>query len=42
MRLQGGDGVISVTTNIAAAQMADMCRAALTIDAGRAHDINNL
>lgn len=39
--LQGGDGVISVTTNIAAAQMADMCRAALAGDAGRAHDINN-
>lgn len=39
--LQGGDGVISVTTNIAAAQMADMCRAALDGDAGRAHDINN-
>ncbi|MFM4718580.1 4-hydroxy-tetrahydrodipicolinate synthase [Aeromonas bivalvium] len=39
--LQGGDGVISVTTNIAAAQMADMCRAALAGDAGLAHDINN-
>lgn len=39
--LQGGDGVISVTTNIAAPQMADMCRAALAGDAGQAHDINN-
>ncbi|PJG59307.1 4-hydroxy-tetrahydrodipicolinate synthase [Aeromonas cavernicola] len=39
--LQGGDGVISVTTNIAAAQMADMCRAALTGAAEQAHDLNN-
>ena len=39
--LQRGDGVISVTTNIAAPQMADMCRAALAGDVGQARDINN-
>ncbi|MHA7000032.1 4-hydroxy-tetrahydrodipicolinate synthase [Aeromonas schubertii] len=38
--LQGGDGVISVTTNIAAALMADMCRAALAKEADVAQAIN--
>lgn len=38
--LQGGDGVISVTTNIAAALMADMCRAALAKEADVARAIN--
>ncbi|KUE78436.1 4-hydroxy-tetrahydrodipicolinate synthase [Aeromonas schubertii] len=38
--LQGGDGVISVTTNIAAVLMADMCRAALAKEADVAQAIN--
>ncbi|QFI53731.1 4-hydroxy-tetrahydrodipicolinate synthase [Aeromonas simiae] len=38
--LQGGDGVISVTSNIAAALMRDMCRAALAREADAARAIN--
>jgi len=38
--LQGGKGVISVTTNVAPRAMADMCAAALTGDAEKAHEIN--
>lgn len=38
--LQGGDGVISVTSNIAAAQMAQMCRAALAQESDKARAIN--
>ena len=39
--LQGGKGVISVTTNVAPRAMADMCAAALAGDADKAHQINN-
>jgi len=38
--LQGGKGVISVTTNVAPRAMADMCEAALAGDAEKAHEIN--
>ena len=38
--LQGGKGVISVTTNVAPRAMADMCTAALAGDAEKAHAIN--
>jgi 4-hydroxy-tetrahydrodipicolinate synthase len=38
--LRGGQGVISVTANIAPRAMQDMCEAALAGDAGRAHAIN--
>ena len=38
--LQGGKGVISVTTNVAPKAMAEMCKAALTGDAEKAHEIN--
>ena len=34
--LAGGDGVISVTANVAPGAMADMCRAALAGDSARA------
>ena len=39
--LAGGQGVISVTANVAPAKMHDMCAAALTGDAKTAHQINN-
>lgn len=38
--LQGGDGVISVTANVAPRAMQDMCQAALSGDRGRAEAIN--
>ncbi len=38
--LQGGKGVISVTTNVAPKAMAEMCKAALAGDAEKAHEIN--
>ncbi|MDA0820960.1 MAG: 4-hydroxy-tetrahydrodipicolinate synthase [Proteobacteria bacterium] len=38
--LAGGDGVISVTANVAPRAMADLCRAALSGDAVRAADID--
>lgn len=38
--LQGGKGVISVTTNVAPRAMADMCAAALAGDADKAHELN--
>jgi len=38
--LQGGDGVISVTNNIAPAAMAEMCAAALQGDRSRAEELN--
>lgn len=38
--LQGGKGVISVTTNVAPRAMADMCAAALSGQAEKAHEIN--
>ena len=38
--LQGGKGVISVTTNVAPRLMADMCEAALAGNAEKAHNIN--
>jgi len=38
--LQGGDGVISVTTNVAAAEMAKMCEYALKGETENAHAIN--
>ena len=38
--LQGGQGVISVTANVAPAQMADMCEAALEGDAALAAEID--
>ena len=38
--LQGGQGVISVTANVAPAQMADMCEAALEGDAALAGEID--
>lgn len=38
--LLGGDGVISVTANLAPDLMAQMCAAALTGDRDRAHDLN--
>ncbi|PHS23779.1 MAG: 4-hydroxy-tetrahydrodipicolinate synthase [Methylophaga sp.] len=39
--LAGGQGVISVTANVAPAKMHDMCAAALTGDMQTAHQINN-
>ena len=39
--LQGGHGVISVTTNIAPAEMAKMCEFALNGDVEKALEINN-
>ena len=39
--LLGGQGVISVTANVAPAKMHDMCVAALAGDADKAHQINN-
>lgn len=38
--LQGGKGVISVTTNVAPRAMADMCAAALAGEVDKAHEIN--
>ena len=38
--LQGGDGVISVTTNVAPKAMAEMCEAALAGDRQRAEELN--
>jgi len=38
--LQGGDGVISVTTNVAPKAMAEMCEAALAGDRKRAEELN--
>lgn len=38
--LQGGKGVISVTTNVAPKAMAEMCKAALAGNAEKAHEIN--
>jgi len=38
--LQGGDGVISVTTNVAPAQMAKMCEFALAGNTDAAHEVN--
>jgi len=38
--LQGGKGVISVTTNVAPKAMSDMCKAALAGDAEKAQEIN--
>ena len=39
--LNGGDGVISVTANVAPAKMSKMCEAALVGDSERATDLNN-
>ena len=39
--LLGGDGVISVTANVAPRQMHDMCKAALTGNFAQAREINN-
>jgi 4-hydroxy-tetrahydrodipicolinate synthase len=39
--LQGGHGVISVTSNVAPAEMAEMCDLALKGDADKAQAINN-
>lgn len=39
--LLGGDGVISVTSNVAAKAMHDMCAAALTGDIAKAREIND-
>jgi 4-hydroxy-tetrahydrodipicolinate synthase len=41
LMLLGGDGVISVTTNVAPRLMHEMCAAALRGDAARAVEINN-
>jgi len=38
--LQGGDGNISVTANVAPRQMSELCAAALNGDASTAHQIN--
>lgn len=40
--LQGGDGVISVTTNVVPAKMAELCRAALSGEVEQAHKMNAL
>ena len=39
--LQGGNGVVSVTSNVAPRQMADMCTAALAGDAASAAEIDS-
>ena len=39
--LQGGDGVISVTANVAPAKMSEMCKAALQKDLELATELNN-
>jgi len=41
LTLMGGDGVISVTANVAPRQMRDMCAAAFSGDLSRARSINN-
>jgi 4-hydroxy-tetrahydrodipicolinate synthase len=41
LMLLGGDGVISVTANVAPRLMHDMCAAALSGDAARAVELNN-
>ena len=41
LMLMGSDGVISVTANVAARQMHEMCKAALAGNAALARDINN-
>ena len=39
--MNGGDGVISVTANVAPAKMSKMCEAALVGDSERATELNN-
>ena len=41
LMLLGGDGVISVTANVAPRLMHDMCAAAVSADAGRARELND-
>jgi 4-hydroxy-tetrahydrodipicolinate synthase len=41
LMLAGGQGVISVTANVAPRQMSDMCKAALKGDEAGAHAIND-
>ena len=41
LMLLGGDGVISVTANVAPRLMHEMCAAAVSADAGRARELND-
>ena len=41
LMLLGGDGVISVTANVAPRLMREMCAAAVSADAGRARELND-
>jgi 4-hydroxy-tetrahydrodipicolinate synthase len=41
LMLLGGNGVISVTANVAPKAMHEMCEAAISGDVGRAREINN-
>ncbi len=41
LMLAGGQGVISITSNVAPRLMHELCKAALANDAAKAHEINN-